>query len=153
MLIYLTRTAMGLTLHSWLGLQSHTTSITQNTANFGLSSISSRISLSHFKSYVTLDELTNVEALSLILTSLPPPWRHSLIYCDVAVCFEHFRAWTTYSAGTIQAICLPIRFAYRTFLFSFPYLRLQRNPLHTEMIPQYPAVDTVQDYDWRLQRY
>jgi len=77
MLIYFTRTAMGLTLHSWLGLQSHTTSITQNTANYGLSRISSRRPLSQFKWHVTLDELLNVEASSLLLTSLPP-WRHSL---------------------------------------------------------------------------
>lgn len=72
MLICFTRTAMGLTLHSWLGLQSHTTSITQNTANYGLSSISSRRPLSQFKWHVTLDELLNVEALSLLPTSLPP---------------------------------------------------------------------------------
>jgi len=57
MLIYFTRTAMGLTLHSWLGLQSHKTSITQNTANHGLSSISIRRPLSQFKWHVTLDEL------------------------------------------------------------------------------------------------
>jgi hypothetical protein len=75
MLISFTRTAMGLTLHSWhswLGLQSHTTSVTQNTASYGLSDVSSRRPLSQFKWHATLDELLNVEALSLLLTSLPP---------------------------------------------------------------------------------
>jgi len=156
MLIYFTRTAMGLTLHSWLGLQSHKTSITQNMANYGLCSISRRRPFPQLKWHVTHDELVNVETLSLLLTYLPPslpPCHHSLDYCGVAVCFEYFRAWTIQSAETIHAICLPICFAYRNVPFSFPYLRLQRNPLHTEMLPQYQAVDTVQGYDWRLQRF